>query len=138
MIFFDFLSNFKFEYYFVKTDIKVKNEEEISNKEKNRKKDLIICKACKNIITEPENKIQINGQFSHTFQNPAGAIFNIGCFSVTQGCLDVSEKTAEFSWFPGFNWVIVVCSNCYTHMGWHYSMNGSGFYGLILDKIVEN
>ena len=97
-----------------------------------------ICAFCAHIITSPDDAIAVDGSVAHTFTNPAGVTFDIGCFREAPGCSTVGEPTGEFTWFPGFMWSYAVCSRCRAHMGWFYRSGASSFYGLILDNLREN
>lgn len=98
----------------------------------------IICRACGNVVTKPEEQIEIEGKSVHKFVNPAGIIYRIGCFRNARGCAVLGEPTREFTWFPGYSWSFAVCSNCLAHLGWRYTSGDSGFFGLVLDNISEN
>lgn len=99
----------------------------------------IKCSACRSKVTEASARAEIDGRHRHTFFNPHGLVFDIGCFSRAAGCAPVSPPTTEFTWFPGYAWRIVVCRSCGVHLGWSYhSESGGGtFFGLILDLLVE-
>jgi filamentous hemagglutinin family protein len=114
----------------------VKSTEETDDTSDNNRKKLL-CKSCLNPITSDAYGIEVNGAHSHTFMNPHGIVFNIGCFINARGCLIVGNPTTEFTWFPGYSWRHAICSNCHTHLGWHYQTGGSGFYGLILDRLTN-
>ena len=97
----------------------------------------IICKVCRYLITSPDQKIQVNGTHHHIFHNPAGLSFEIGCFSSANGCVNYGTPTLEYTWFNGFTWRYALCSHCYLHLGWFYQSSVSGFYGLILNNLLE-
>ncbi|MCP4154771.1 MAG: hypothetical protein GY757_44025 [bacterium] len=97
----------------------------------------LYCKHCNFIITSPSHRIEIAGAHSHTFRNPAGIVFRIGCFSSAKGCFHFGEPTAEHSWFPGYSWSFANCLNCFQHMGWLFQSGDSHFYGLILNNLVS-
>lgn len=98
----------------------------------------ILCKACGNRITTVEHMIAVNGQHRHTFTNPAGVTFRVGCFSWADGCLTYGEPTLEFTWFAGFAWSLAFCSSCSTHLGWYYQAGAESFFGLIYDRLTES
>ncbi len=104
---------------------------------------VIVCRACNNIITRPFYKIPVSSSFSHIFANPHGHVFEIGCFSRAEGCMEASGLSSEFTWFAGYSWKIEICRQCKSHIGWIFICdceNASGmpvqFHGLILDKLV--
>ncbi len=99
---------------------------------------VIICRQCRHVITKPEERIEVQGAHLHTFANPQGLVFEIGCFGFTQGCGFVGPMTDEFTWFKGFSWRVAVCGACLTHLGWLYLSTGSSsFCGLIVDRLVQ-
>ncbi len=97
----------------------------------------IICRNCGNKITTLESMISVNGNHKHTFSNPAGIVYDIGCFSTADGCIIVGEPTADFTWFDGYSWSHSICSNCLFHMGWFYDSGSEIFFGLIIDNLLE-
>jgi len=98
----------------------------------------IICRQCGNIITSPDEVIEIDGSHVHTFMNPSGFVFTIGCYKNAQGCVTRGYPTADFTWFSGFSWSVSLCSLCFNHLGWYYQSDLSAFYGLILENLSEN
>lgn len=97
------------------------------------------CAVCRHVITDEKYLYEISGSFRHTFTNPHGAIFHIGCFRDAPGCKEEGIPTLEFSWFPAFHWQVTHCGDCGIHMGWRYtSSHAGGFYGLILDRLIRS
>lgn len=104
---------------------------------KNKSRRIIFCRTCRNAITLPEHRIAVSGKFRHTFFNPHGVLFEIGCFSAADGCRLYGSETSEFTWFANFGWRIALCARCATHMGWRFRSADSTFCGLILDRLQE-
>jgi hypothetical protein len=99
----------------------------------------LLCKQCLQAITHRSHQIIVNGAHEHTFANPHGIVFEIGCFKSAIGCGYVGQPTDEFSWFKGFIWQVAVCGSCITHVGWLFTSSSiDSFIGLILDRIVES
>jgi len=98
---------------------------------------VIICRECGNPVTAPDFIITVNNHHKHTFINPAGVTYQIGCFSSAEGCIVYGEPVIDHTWFAGFAWNYSVCSNCQLHLGWHFQNNGEGFFGLILELLVD-
>lgn len=97
----------------------------------------LLCKQCRHRISHASERVRVQGAHRHTFVNPQGFIFEIGCFANAPGCRQVGLATDDFSWFKGRWWKIAVCGNCRIHIGWLYlSTSLPGFYGLILDRIT--
>jgi hypothetical protein len=97
----------------------------------------LLCRACGNEITEAERGIRRHGRFEHTFTNPAGFTFRLGCFSAAWNCILHGAPTHTHTWFPGFRWRFCSCGSCGLHLGWQYDSGAEGFFGLILDNLVR-
>ncbi len=81
--------------------------------------------------------MEINGAHEHTFDNPAGERFRIGCFSAASGLLRVGHSTLAWTWFAGYAWQSEVCAGCRVFLGWLYRRGDHRFHGLILAGLVE-
>ena len=97
----------------------------------------LYCFNCGSTITSKKHRITIEQSHEHTFVNPGGFTFRIGCFRKAPGCLQTGESTEENSWFSGYAWNYALCASCFIHLGWMYhSSEQESFYGLILDRLV--
>jgi hypothetical protein len=97
----------------------------------------IWCRFCGSEVTGTDQKIAVHGSHTHTFFNPTGIVFELGCFSAAPGCRKAGEATSEFTWFAGHVWRIALCRRCNSHLGWFFEKGDQSFYGLILTKIRE-
>ena len=98
----------------------------------------IRCRDCGNPVTHPSERISKNGVHVHTFANPSGILYEIGCFRSVIGCGYVGPATDEFSWFKGYRWKIAYCNRCLSHLGWLFmSPVNEPFHGLILDRLTD-
>ena len=98
----------------------------------------ILCRQCHQAITKPAERIAMQGAHRHTFANPHGIIFEIGCFRNAKGCGYAGVASDDFSWFAGYSWRVCFCTMCLTHLGWMFSPKGGHlFHGLILDRLIE-
>ena len=97
----------------------------------------LFCAGCRHVITNVDERIVIQGGHEHSFTNPHGYRFNIGCFGQAAGCGATGEETDEWSWFSGFRWRIALCANCQQHLGWLFRASDEGFYGLILNRLTS-
>jgi hypothetical protein len=97
----------------------------------------IVCRQCRQAITRNEERFSIQGAHRHTFANPHGLVFEIGCFRAAIGCGYAGPASDEFTWFAGYRWRVCFCSNCLTHLGWLFTSPGDGFHGLILERLLE-
>ncbi len=62
----------------------------------------------------------MSGAHAHTFVNPAGFGYVIGCWNAAAGCVHLGSTETAFSWFPGWTWQLAACASCRTHLGWVY------------------
>lgn len=95
----------------------------------------LFCFRCGHRITDQDWRIAINGAHAHTFTNPHGLTFHIGCFRDAPGCAETGTATTEFTWFPGYAWCIADCAHCGVHLGWQFTSSQDRFYGLIHDRL---
>lgn len=99
----------------------------------------LLCRNCLQIITSPAERILVQGSHKHTFANPQGIIYEIGCFRNANGCSYAGVPTDEYTWFRGFRWKVALCGGCLTHLGWLFiSTSSVTFNGLILNRLVES
>ncbi|MGD2097991.1 MAG: cereblon family protein [Desulfobacterales bacterium] len=98
----------------------------------------ILCRQCRQAITRPAERITVQGSHQHTFANPHGIVFEIGCFKAAQGCGYAGLPSTEFTWFSGYAWRVSFCAMCLTHLGWIFiADSGDSFYGFILDRLIQ-
>jgi len=97
---------------------------------------VLVCAVCLRAVTTTSARIEMSGSHAHTFSNPHGIVFHIGCFAVAPGCGVASEPSTHYSWFPGYAWQIVVCRGCGEHLGWLFHSGDSRFHGLIFDRLT--
>ena len=98
---------------------------------------VLCCARCKTRITTHAARVSVAGAHRHSFTNPGGFPFHIGCFSRVWNCAPVGGVTMDDTWFAGYAWQILSCGFCGEHMGWSYSSSSERFYGLILARLVE-
>ncbi len=113
---------------------KVMNTPEESTGHGGRK---LVCKTCRTVITRPDLGMEVDGKHRHVFFNPHGYVFELGCFASARNVIPTGPKTEEFTWFPEYAWQFVACAGCQAQLGWRYTGNKGGFYGLILKSLIE-
>lgn len=100
---------------------------------------VLVCRQCLKHITDDTQRISVDGGHRHTFANPHGLVYEIGCFQTAVGCRGVGPRSDEFTWFRGFSWQVVICGGCMTHLGWLFIGSGEdGFYGIILERLARS
>lgn len=110
-------------------------EEEASSSPHVESGDIIVCRACRSMITTGREAVSINAGHYHTFFNPAGIVYEIRCFSRAPGAVIHGEPTTDFTWFEGYAWQYCLCAHCLVHLGWFFSSDAGSFYGLIAAKL---
>jgi len=99
----------------------------------------LYCAHCGRPITDQNQRIPVQGGHEHTFTNPHGLVFRIGCFAAAPGCAQTGMLTEEWTWFRGYLWQVALCRGCGNHLGWRYrDYGGEGFYGLILPRLKSH
>jgi len=99
--------------------------------------DAICCRFCLQVITSAGERVAQSGAHRHTFANPHGYLFEIGCFRSAPGCRSEGPAVTEFSWFSGYAWRIAACGRCLNHLGWRFQGAAPSFYGLILNNLIQ-
>lgn len=97
----------------------------------------LVCAACRHRITGQRDRIRVKDRHEHTFVNPGGFVYHIGCFGQAPGCVLVGTPSAELTWFAGYVWTVAHCRGCSRHLGWQFRSDSARFYGLVLDRLVE-
>jgi len=98
---------------------------------------VLACAGCLQAITTAAARTAVGGAHEHTFTNPAGFQFHIGCFARAAGCRAIGEPSTYWTWFAGYSWQVEHCSACGEHLGWLFRGQGHVFHGLVLDRLVE-
>ena len=112
--------------------------EEEAPEQEPEEEEYILCRQCRQAITRPTERITVQGTHQHTFANPHGIVFGIGCFKTAQGCGYAGPPSTEFTWFSGYAWRVSYCTLCMTHLGWIFiATSGDSFHGFILDRLIE-
>ncbi|MBU4262375.1 MAG: hypothetical protein KKC76_10985 [Proteobacteria bacterium] len=100
--------------------------------------EVFLCRFCRTKITTAAQMIEVNGSHCHMFTNPLGKVYEIGCFSHAPGCLNQGLPTTECTWFTGCTWRFSLCGSCFSHLGWQYHSDLTGyFFGLILANLLR-
>jgi hypothetical protein len=98
----------------------------------------LVCAACSHRITDRIHAMAMSGAHEHTFVNPGGYQFHIGCFRAAPGCVHLGVPEQAFSWFPGWTWQIAACGRCRAHLGWIYRLGNEQFHGLVIAALRED
>jgi hypothetical protein len=100
---------------------------------------VLVCRQCRKRIADETWRISVDGGHRHSFANPHGLVYEIGCFESAVGCMGVGPTSNEFAWFKGYSWQVVICAGCLVHLGWFFQSAGQRhFYGLIFDRLVSS
>ena len=55
----------------------------------------IYCRTCGRAVTSRDRKIAVQGSHTHAFFNPAGIVFELGCYSLAPGCQRAGVATSR-------------------------------------------
>ena len=118
-------------HYFKKTGPETRRrvDEDIDQQEQQTSDGILYCANCLTPVTDEAQIIDILGSHSHTFTNPAGFVYTVGCFKSAEGCTMHGQRTSEHSWFPGYQWRLALCLHCQQHLGWLFN-NGDSFFSI--------
>lgn len=98
--------------------------------------DTIRCGRCKHAVTAGRYTIEVDGAHAHTFRNPAGWSYRIGCFADAPGAAAAGPVTTEATWFAGYGWRYAHCEACGSHLGWWFVGRSDAFAGLVLARLT--
>jgi hypothetical protein len=113
------------------------DQTELDLLERTKEEKVLRCAFCDAAITKDSHRVERGGSWRHMFTNPAGYIYEIGCYRSASGCEIFGDYSKEFTWFKGYLWCYAVCGSCYRHLGWHFSADENPeFFGLILKHLV--
>ena len=110
--------------------LQTKTDDEASGETMPATDDALYCTGCGHLISRTRWQISCRGDHAHTVFNPAGHLFQIGCYSDAPGAIPGGDASEEFTWFPGYAWRVALCGNCGRHMGWQF-LGDDEFFGLI-------
>lgn len=116
-----------------------KRKEDVDTRlaEKARQEKRLFCAACRHPVTHQDERISVQGGHEHTFTNPHGVVYRIGCFREAAGCTAIGAATTEDTWFKGYAWSVAVCAHCRAHLGWCFQTEGEYFHGLIANRLTS-
>ena len=64
------------------------------------------CAACGGPVTRSDRLLPLGGKNRHLYTNPAGAECDFYTFHSCPGAIAPGEATEEYTWFPGYAWVL--------------------------------
>jgi hypothetical protein len=76
---------------------------------------------------------------TQVFPNPLGQMKVIVTVKAATNWVGVGGPTADFTWFDGYTWQVIVCAGCRAHLGWRYEaevgLEPPTFFGLLADAL---
>ncbi|XP_044763453.1 protein cereblon [Coccinella septempunctata] len=101
---------------------------------------IMMCHSCLQCIAEQQHIIVLSKDgIQNNFVNPSGHVFETITVSDAKNFRLVGRPSRQFSWFPGYAWTIMQCSQCKSHLGWKftsYTLTPKVFYGLAISCLV--
>jgi cereblon len=100
------------------------------------------CRRCGAAVADERDVIVMGRDAVQVFFNPHGYLHELFTVRRARGLAIEGERTAEFSWFPGYTWRIAYCERCGAHLGWLFEAERSGaeppsFYGLRRSEVTS-
>ncbi|XP_012284303.1 protein cereblon [Orussus abietinus] len=99
---------------------------------------VLVCSHCNRFIGKRTDMFPMSKEGTqNTYCNPVGRIFDTVTLYTAEGLnFDGYPPSTEFSWFPGYAWIVVNCQGCNIHMGWRFTaveedLKPAAFYGLV-------
>lgn len=111
-------------------------DSELTTEVREQLDDTVRCRRCQHEITAGRHAIVVDGSHAHTFRNPAGWSFRIGCFADAPGAVPSGAPTYAHTWFSGYAWRFAHCAGCGAHLGWWFVGGSDAFAGLVLARLV--
>ncbi|XP_064119954.1 protein cereblon-like [Macrobrachium nipponense] len=70
-----------------------------------------------------------------TFVNPQGYVHEMLTLTKATNLSYYGRPSVEYSWFPGYAWIVATCGRCHNHIGWKFTatkrkLKPQKFYGL--------
>lgn len=98
------------------------------------------CVRCGTLITNSAALVNIIGSRDHSYVNPAGIRCNFTTFIECENVLVDEQLYLEHSWFNGYGWRFLMCTNCMLHLGWKFDSVGKGvapegFFGVLIGSV---
>uniref|UniRef100_A0A183CL82 CULT domain-containing protein n=2 Tax=Globodera pallida TaxID=36090 RepID=A0A183CL82_GLOPA len=79
--------------------------------------DSMVCSKCANGICNVSDIVNLSvGSNSMHFVNPNGYVHDLFTVRRVRGIEFTGQPSAKFSWFPGYTWTVMACSNCEQHL----------------------
>ncbi|CAG9772784.1 unnamed protein product [Ceutorhynchus assimilis] len=97
---------------------------------------LICCENCGIQITDPTKVFAMSKDgMQSNFVNPGGHVYETITVNSAINFKLLGTMSRVFSWFRGYAWTIMQCSNCGNHVGWKFTstnprLSPKEFYGL--------
>lgn len=104
---------------------------------------ILYCNGCHSKVARSEDVFSMSVEGPQgTYVNPTGYVHETITVYKAQSLRVLDDDPAtEYSWFPGYAWVIAECNHCQRHMGWKFTAVKSGlkpkkFWGLCRQSLL--
>ncbi|XP_050672939.1 protein cereblon isoform X2 [Leptidea sinapis] len=82
---------------------------------------VMFCSACTTVVAKWEDVFSMSSEGPHSnYTNLVGYMHDILTVRTADNLETSGPPSAEFSWFPGYKWTIMVCRCCMVHIGWRF------------------
>ncbi|CAD6194255.1 unnamed protein product [Caenorhabditis auriculariae] len=101
-----------------------------------RKLTNIKCKQCNAVLSSANNIIKMSSEgVGGHFVNGAGYVHDLLTVSSLENFVRRGFPSFEYSWFRGYSWTILECSECGSHLGWEFNsfnLNAMKFFWALI------
>ncbi|XP_026740508.1 protein cereblon-like [Trichoplusia ni] len=101
-----------------------------------KKQTALCCTSCQTEIARREHIFAMSSEGVHSnYTNLGGYMHDILTVRQTSNVQLSGAPSAEYSWFPGYTWTVLLCNTCMAHIGWRFqaekrSLRPQRFFGL--------
>ena len=96
---------------------------------------VLVCARCGKQLGDQQHIFSMSKEGPQgAFVNPGGHVHETLTLYRAKNLRLVGRPSTEYSWFPGYAWIITECLGCWSHIGWKFiatnrKLKPDKFYG---------
>jgi cereblon len=101
----------------------------------------IYCKRCEACFCRREDVFSMSATGPQaSYVNQRGMVFDLFTVYTATALKAISHPTTNYTWFPGYAWIIATCSSCHVQIGFKFvatnkSLKPESFWGLSRNSV---